>query len=64
MELIKLKDKSNGAIIEVKKSLAGDYIGTGKFVLVQKEDKVKEPIKIEQPKEEKIERKIKFGKNN
>lgn len=31
MELIKIKDRTNGAIRTVKKSLASDYIGTGKF---------------------------------
>lgn len=34
MEIVKIKDKKTGAIKEVKKSLAGDYIGTGKFELV------------------------------
>ena len=34
METVKIKDKKTGAIKEVKKSLAGDYIGTGKFELV------------------------------
>lgn len=28
---VKIKDKTNGAIIEVKKSLVADYIGTGKY---------------------------------
>lgn len=31
---VKIKDKVTGAIKEVKKSLASDFIGTGKFVLV------------------------------
>ena len=35
MEKVKIKDKKTGAIKEVKKSLAGDYVGTGKFVLVE-----------------------------
>ena len=34
MEKIKVKDVKTGAIKEVKKSLAGDYVGTGNFVLV------------------------------
>ncbi len=34
MEKVKIKDIKTGAIKEVKKSLAGDFIGTGKFVLV------------------------------
>ena len=33
MEKIKIQDKKTGAVKEVKKSLAGDYIGTGNFVL-------------------------------
>ena len=36
MELVKLKDKTNGAVIEVKKSLAADYIGTGRYEIVEK----------------------------
>lgn len=41
MDKVKIKDKATGAIKEVKKSLAGDYVGTGKFELVEekKEDK-------------------------
>lgn len=38
MEKIKIKDKNTGAIKEVKKSLASDYIGTGKFVLVENKE--------------------------
>lgn len=62
MELVKIKDKTNGAVIEVKKSLASDYIGTGKYVIVATDKEIKkasvqaEPIKNE--------RKIGFGKNN
>ncbi len=41
MEKVKIKDIKTGAIKEVKKSLAGDYVGTGKFILV--EDKKLEP---------------------
>ena len=38
---VKVKDIRTGAIYEVKKSLASDYIGTGDFELVkeEKEDK-------------------------
>ena len=43
MEKVKIKDKKTGAIKEVKKSLAGDFIGTGKFVLVEEEKKVEIP---------------------
>ena len=43
MEIIKVKvkDINTGAIYEVKKALASDYIGTGDFELVkdEKEDK-------------------------
>lgn len=39
METVKIKDIKTGAIKEVKKSLAGDFIGTGKFVIVEKLDK-------------------------
>jgi len=42
METVKIKSKKTGAVKEVKKSLAGDFIGTGEFVLV--EDK-----KVEMP---------------
>jgi len=42
MELVKLKDKTNGAVIEVKKTLAADYIGTGRFEVVEEKPVVKE----------------------
>ena len=41
MEKVKIKDTKTGAIKEVKKSLAGDYIGTGKFVLVDENKEAK-----------------------
>ena len=31
MDKVKIVDKKTGAVKEVKKSLASDYIGTGKF---------------------------------
>ncbi len=40
MDKVIVKDKKTGATKEIKKSLAGDYVGTGKFVLV--EEKVQE----------------------
>lgn len=42
-EKVKVKDVKTGSIKEVNKSLAGDYVGTGKFVLVdpKKESKQK-----------------------
>ena len=52
MEKVKIKDKKTGAIKEVKKSLAGDYVGTGKFVLVD-EQKVQEEVKTSFIKKEK-----------
>ena len=48
---VKVKDIRNGAIYEVRKSLASDYIGTGDFELVKEE------------KEEKEEKKTSFFKN-
>lgn len=43
MEIIKvkIKDIKTGAIYEVKKSLASDYIGTGDFELVEDEKQEK-----------------------
>lgn len=41
METIKIVDKKTGAIKEVKKSLADDYIGTGKFTLYVEVKEVK-----------------------
>ena len=38
METVKIKDIKTGAVKEVKKSLAGDYVGTGKFVLVEEKE--------------------------
>ena len=40
MNKVKIKDKKTGAIKEVKKTLASDYVGTGKFELVKNEKKV------------------------
>jgi hypothetical protein len=47
MDKVKIKDIKTGAIKEVKKSLAGDYVGTGKFVLVE-EKKIKSLSKSEE----------------
>lgn len=41
MDKVKIKDIKTGAVKEVKKSLAGDYIGTGKFVLADEKVKTK-----------------------
>lgn len=35
MEKVKIKDVKTGAVKMVKKSLASDFIGTKKFVLVE-----------------------------
>lgn len=43
MELVKVKDKRNGVIKEVKKSLAGDYIGTGNFEVLEEKKETKKP---------------------
>ena len=32
---VKIKDIKTGAVKEVKKSLAGDYVATGKFVILE-----------------------------
>ena len=61
METIKIKDKSNGAIIEVKKSLASDYIGTGKYVAVVEEKEIQKAT-VNEP--QKFGKKLGLGKNN
>ena len=38
IEKVKIKNIKTGAIEEVKKSLAGDYIGTGNFVLYEEKE--------------------------
>lgn len=42
MDKVKIKDIKTGAVMEVKASLADDYIGTGRFVLLENK---KEEIK-------------------
>ena len=44
MDKVKIKDIKTGAIKEVKKVLASDYIGTGKFVLVDDKNKFKKEL--------------------
>ena len=39
MEMVKIKDVKTGAIKEVRKSLASDYIGTGRFELLKEDSK-------------------------
>jgi len=48
MEKVKIQDIKTGAIKEVNKSIAGDFIGTGKFCLY--EEKKEEPKKVVFPK--------------
>lgn len=45
MELVKIRDIRNGAIIEVKKTLLGDYIGTGRFELYEEKKDIKKEEK-------------------
>ena len=52
MTKVKIKDIKDGSIKEVKKELADDYIGTGKFILV--EDKPKFTSIENKPEEKKI----------
>lgn len=42
MDKVKIRDVKTGAIKEVKKSLAGDFVGTGKFELIKEETKKQE----------------------
>ena len=44
MDIVKIRNKKNGAVKEVKKSLAGDYIGTNEWELVEKSAEKKSPI--------------------
>lgn len=41
MDKVKIKDIKTGAIKEVKKSVASDFIGTGNFVLVNENEEKK-----------------------
>jgi hypothetical protein len=43
MQTVKIKDKKTGAVKTVKKSLASDYIGTGKFELHKEVKKTPAP---------------------
>lgn len=40
MEMVKVKNIKTGAIKEVKKSLASDYLKTGEFVVAKEEKKI------------------------
>jgi hypothetical protein len=52
MDKIKIKDKKTGAIKEVNKALADDFIGTGEFELVE-EKKASEKTFVSPKSEEK-----------
>lgn len=44
METIKIQDAKNPKVVkEVKKSLAGDYIGTGRFKIYEEPKKEEKP---------------------
>ena len=43
MEKVKIIDKKTGAVKEVKKSLASDYIGTGKFEMYVEKKQTEKP---------------------
>jgi len=56
MRETKIRNIKTGAIMLVKKSLAGEYIGTGDFEIYQEENLVKKEEKISNDKEIKIEK--------
>lgn len=58
MDKVKIKDIKTGAVIEVKKALVSDFIGTGKFVAYEEEPK-KEIKMFSNNKSEKIGNKLK-----
>ena len=41
MEKVKIKNKKTGAITEVKKALADDFVGTGDFVIFEEKKEIK-----------------------
>ena len=41
MDKVKIKNIKTGAVTEVKKALADDYIGTGDFVLLEEKEQIK-----------------------
>lgn len=43
METVKIINKKNGVIKNVKKSLASDYIGTGKFEMYVEKKQTEKP---------------------
>ena len=54
MQTVKIRDVKTGAVKEVSKSLASDYVGTKKFVIVTEEKKSQsKPLYNEHKEEEK-----------
>ncbi|MBO5143024.1 MAG: hypothetical protein J6C46_08595 [Clostridia bacterium] len=53
METVKVKNKKTGVVKVVKKVLASDFIGTGEWVLVEKEIAKQEKPKFDFNKEDK-----------
>lgn len=43
MDKVKIKNIQTGAIMEVKAALADDYVGTGRFVLVEETEEKAKP---------------------
>ena len=41
MDKVKIKNIKTGAITEVKKALADDFIGTGDFVILENKEEIK-----------------------
>ncbi len=52
METVTIKSIKTGATTEVKASLAGDFIGTGEFELVVKEEKPKKTFNTDNSKKD------------
>ncbi len=46
MDKIKIQNKKTGAIEEVKKEIAGDFIGTQEWVIYEKKENKEEPKPI------------------
>lgn len=44
MDKVKIKNIKTGAITEVKKALADDFIGTGDFVILENKEEIKPKV--------------------
>lgn len=44
MDKVKIRNVKTGAIEEVKKEIAGDFIGTKEWVMAEEKEPKKEPI--------------------